>query len=1041
MNLDKPFFDKLSQALLSSNPPVLEELPSGAKAFITSSFFKAEKESILYLSAQASCSILDDAPFFGSSVLELPQSSELEASSDVKGMELKTLSVLKSNKHHIVVASIQSLIKSFIDPSSLMAQAESYVCDKEYAFTHLDQVFSKLGYIAKSIVTEKGTFAKRGGIIDIFPYDNTYPIRMEFDEDILVSLREFDPLLQTSIKKIPSFSLMGCSKGQLTHSIFDYLSKNPLIIFDGLEEIEEQWVFLQRIQKSLIDLPKHRCLFFAEKPLSVLFSDPEDTKKFLDLNLALKALPHPFLPPQSFFITSSKVSFEELNMEWPPFLSLGGQGFITYSTEAEKNVLFQNNVEVPLKPGFLSSGFYCPSPPLLALSFQDFSSKKHIRRSQVRMTSMSGCSDFDLISTGDIVVHSGHGIGKCVGIEKRVNHLGQEAEYFKLEFAEKALLYVPIKEAHQLTRYVGSGQSTPTFSQLGSNRWQKIKAQTQASIIGYSKQLLELAASRQLPKGFSYPKDSDIQIQFESDFPFPATDDQLKAIAAIKEDMQKGTPMDRLICGDVGYGKTEVAMRASFKAVVDGKKQVAVLVPTTVLAMQHFENFKERMANFAIKLGILSRFSTPKELKNTLKELKEGHIDIVIGTHRLLSSDVIFKDLGLMIIDEEQRFGVKSKEALKQLKTSIDCLTLSATPIPRTLYTSIVGMKQMSIIATPPYDRLPVRTILSVTDDQFIKQALLKEIARKGQSYFIHNRVENLPLIHKKISAMIPEAKIGIAHGQMDPEDIETIFHAFKTGKLDILIATTLIENGVDIPNANTILIDNAQNFGLSDLYQLRGRVGRWNKAATCYLLVPKNLNLDEPTRKRLEAIVSTSGYGGGLKIAMRDLEIRGSGDLLGIEQSGHVSQVGFTLYCKLLKKTLSALQKKQSVNMIETKIEFSSESKIPESYINDLDTRIEFYHRFGDIEDVKEAEQIFKELIDRFGPAPLSVNWLYVLARLKAFCQSRYIMSLSINKMTSVIEKSAKGKLEKISIAVNSSKHPLEFYKELTEKIDQIFN
>jgi transcription-repair coupling factor (superfamily II helicase) len=350
-----------------------------------------------------------------------------------------------------------------------------------------------------------------------------------------------------------------------------------------------------------------------------------------------------------------------------------------------------------------------------------------------------------------------------------------------------------------------------------------------------------------------------------------------------------------------------------------------------------------------------------------------------------------------------------------------------------------MNARDLSIINTPPPNRQPVQTEVMVFDEYAIRDAIYFETERGGQVYFIHNRVENLPLVHKKISAMIPEAKIGIAHGQMDPEELETIFHAFKSGKIDILIATTLVENGVDIPNANTILIDNAHHFGLSDLYQLRGRVGRWNKAATCYLLIPKNQNLDEPTRKRLEAIVSTSGYGGGLKIAMRDLEIRGSGDLLGLEQSGHVSQVGFTLYCRLLKKTLSAMQKKQSLSPIETKIEFTQESKIPESYIDDLDIRIEFYHRFGDIETVEEAEAIFKELQDRFGKAPLSVLWLYVIARLKAFCQSRYILSLSIHKLSSILEKSHKGKLEKISMAINSTKHPLDFYKELTEKIENM--
>jgi len=1039
MTSPSPFIEKLYKAFKSTSPPVCEELTGGAKAFLVSALLESSSESILYISGSSSPRLLDDLDFFSHTPLELPQSSELEASSDVRGIELKTLASLKRDPKKVVVGSLQALYKKYVSPDALNLTGQTFHNGNTYPFSRLKSLFETLGYSLKSIVTEKGVFAIRGGIIDVFPYENAYPIRMEFDDDELISIREFDPLLQTSLKKITAFSLMGCQNQEASCSIFDYLTTNPLIIFDGLEELEELYVFSQRIAKNKMALGTSRLLFFAEKPLSILFSKDDDTERFLDLGLKLKKIAHPFLPPSSFFITASKPSFEELDAELPPFKTNGGQAVIVYSTEAEKNIILQNCPTIQLKPGFLSSGFYTVDPLRLVLSYHDFFDKKTIRRARLRESSVGIEKEFDIFNPGDVVVHAHQGIGKCLGVEKRLNHLGQESEYFKLEFLEKAILYVPIKDAHLITRYVGTSQSLPTFSQLGSSRWQKIRLQTQASIVGYAQKLLELAAHRQLDKGFHYPDDSSLIKQFEDDFPFAATDDQLKAILSIKQDMQKGVPMDRLICGDVGYGKTEVAMRAAFKAVVDGHKQVAVLVPTTVLAMQHFENFKDRMSNFPIKLGILSRFNSPKEIKNTLSELQKGHLDIVIGTHRILSSDVIFKDLGLMIVDEEQRFGVKAKESLKEIKKGVDCLTLSATPIPRTLYTSIVGMKQMSVIATPPYDRLPVKTHLTITDDEFIKAALLKEISRKGQSYFIHNRVENLPLIHKKLQAMIPEAKIGIAHGQMDAEAIDTVFHGFKTGQLDILIATTLVENGVDIPNANTILIDNAHNFGISDLYQLRGRVGRWNKAATCYLLIPKNTNLDEPTRKRLEAIVSTSGYGGGLKVAMRDLEIRGAGDLLGIEQSGHVSQVGFTLYCKMLKKTVSSLQKKQPLNATETKMELVYEAKIPDTYISDLDTRIEFYHRLGDLDSEEDADQALKELIDRFGKPPITLLWLFVISKLKVFCMKHYILSLSIQKLSTTFEKSHKGKIEKHAIAINSGADPLQFEKALKDKMREL--
>lgn len=1034
--MDFDFLDKLDKACSLKTAPVCQELPSGSKAFVIADLFKKHDESILYITAENSFKIVDDLELFGIKALELPESLELETSPDVLGLELKTLSRLKEKSHQVVIAPLSALWRQFVSEKNLNPDAVSFEVNKNYSFTKLESLFESLGYSCKTICTEKGIYSKRGGIFDIFPYDAPFPIRMEFDEDTLISLRHFDPTLQTSVKKISSFSMLGFAGKQDLCTLFSYLSKKPLVIFDGMESLEEQWLFSQKVQQKTIDISHCRKLFFAEKPLFELFETPDDTEKFLDLGLKFKTITTPILPVESFFITSSKPNFEELKMELDPFRQSGGQVFIVCGSEAEKNILQKYELDVEVKPGFLSSGFYIPHPPFLALSFQDFSSKKHIRRTQLRTCSVTSSKDFETFNAGDIVVHASQGIGKCLGVEKRLNHLGQELEYFKLEFAQKAILYVPIKDAHLITRYVGASEALPTFSQLGSSKWQKIRAQTQASIIGYAQKLLELAAKRSLPKGFVVEQDSSLLKEFEDDFPFAATDDQLKAISAIKEDMQKQIPMDRLICGDVGYGKTEVAMRAAFKAVVDGHKQVAFLVPTTVLAIQHYENFKERMSNFPIRLGILSRFSTSKETKATLKSLEEGHIDIIIGTHRLLSSDIRFKDLGLMIIDEEQRFGVKAKEALKELKASIDCLTLSATPIPRTLYTSIVGLRQMSVIATPPYDRLPVKTILTVSDDQFIRQALLRELARKGQSYFIHNRVENLPLIHKKLHEMIPEAKIGIAHGQMDAEEIDSVFHSFKTGKLDILIATTLVENGVDIPNANTILIDNAHHFGISDLYQLRGRVGRWNKAATCYLLLPKSHNLDEPTRKRLEAIVSTSGYGGGLKVAMRDLEIRGAGDLLGVEQSGQVSQVGFTLYCKMLKKTVLAMQKNKPLTAVETKIDFSFEAKIPESYIQDLETRIEFYHRFGDVDSEEEADDIYKELVDRFGQAPLPAVWLYALSKLRAFCQSQFILSVSINKLTTSYEKSMKGKLEKLSIALNSSMPPLEFVASFKEKL-----
>jgi transcription-repair coupling factor (superfamily II helicase) len=506
-------------------------------------------------------------------------------------------------------------------------------------------------------------------------------------------------------------------------------------------------------------------------------------------------------------------------------------------------------------------------------------------------------------------------------------------------------------------------------------------------------------------------------LQFERDFPYTETQDQILAIDAIKEDMTSEKAMDRLICGDVGYGKTEVAMRAAFKAVADGQRQVAVLVPTTVLAVQHFENFSQRMNGFPIRLGVVSRFHTAKEVRETLEKAKTGAIDILIGTHRLLSEDVHFKNLGLIIIDEEQRFGVKAKEHLKKFKTNSDCLTLSATPIPRTLYMSLVHARDMSVINTPPQDRLPIKTIIAETDFEVIQNALLREFARGGQAYYIHNRVESIYTRAEQIHKLVPNAKIGIVHGQMDPDAVDEVFHKFRQGELDLLFATTIIENGIDISNANTILIDRADTYGLADLYQLRGRVGRWNRAAYAYFLIPKNARLPEPARKRLSALVEAGGYGGGMKIAMRDLEIRGAGDILGIQQSGQVSAVGFHLYCKMLKRAIDALKKQVPISFNETKMEFNFDARLPEDYINAVSLRMEIYHRLGDAATHKELDDLLAELTDRFGTPPPPVIWLYHLSRIRTFAAANHFSLLKFSNLSFLAEQQLGKQLNKQTI------------------------
>ncbi|MDP1880731.1 MAG: transcription-repair coupling factor, partial [Parachlamydiaceae bacterium] len=550
--------------------------------------------------------------------------------------------------------------------------------------------------------------------------------------------------------------------------------------------------------------------------------------------------------------------------------------------------------------------------------------------------------------------------------------------------------------------------------------------------------LLKSYAQRELTPGFIYSSDSSDLKAFEEEFPYSETEDQLQAISSIKKDMISSRSMDRLICGDVGYGKTEVAMRAAFKAVVDGNKQVAVLVPTTVLAMQHYDNFLERMSHFPVTIKVLSRFQSAKEVKETLEGVRSGSVDILIGTHRIISDDVKFKDLGLVIIDEEQRFGVKAKEHLKKIKLGVDCLTLSATPIPRTLYMSLIGARDMSVINTPPQDRLPIKTMITEPTDEVIKTALLRELSRDGQVFVIHNRVESIYSVADRMKKLLPQARVLVAHGQMSSDEIDTTFHAFKKGDADILVATTIVENGIDIPNANTILVDKADHFGLATLYQVRGRVGRWNRRAYAYFLVQNISRLSEISRKRLLALSEASGYGGGMRVAMRDLELRGAGNLFGEEQSGHVSSIGFDLYCKLLNQTIRALKGEIPKFLTDSKIELPIDARIPEKYIDDVNIRMQIYQRLGEALTWEEVDEIWNELKDRFGKPLEQVENLYHLTRIRIYASQKGVVLIKQDKMSLLIEKK-KGKDQVIrKILAPKYKSPEEMEKRLIAEIDR---
>lgn len=591
-------------------------------------------------------------------------------------------------------------------------------------------------------------------------------------------------------------------------------------------------------------------------------------------------------------------------------------------------------------------------------------------------------SSIDDLKSGDYVVHENHGIGKYLGV-KTLEIQGQHKDYLVLKYAGEDKLYVPTDKIHLVQKYIGADSGAPKLYKLGSSDWKKVKDKVEKSVKEMAIGLLELYAERETLTGYQFPGDTVWQKEFEEAFPYEETPDQKEAIKEVKEDMESKQPMDRLLCGDVGYGKTEVAVRAAFKAALDSK-QTAVLVPTTILAQQHFNTFEERIADFPVEIAMLSRFKTAAEQRKTLKKLIKGEIDILIGTHRLLSDDVIFDDLGLLVIDEEQRFGVTHKEKLKDLKRNVDVLTLTATPIPRTLHMALVGVRDMSLIETPPENRYPIRTFIKETNKELISGAVRRELARDGQIYFVHNRVEDIEKTAGKLQRILPEARIAVAHGQMREKRLEKIMYDFYHHKFDILVCTTIIETGLDIPNVNTIIINHADKMGLSQLYQLRGRVGRTNRIAYAYLLYERDRILPEVAEKRLEAIKEFSSLGSGFKIAMRDLEIRGAGNLLGPEQSGHISAVGFSLYTKLLEGTIEELKGKKEEKRIEVEVDLNLDAYIPDDYIKYEARKIEIYKKIKDIKSEADAVDVIDELIDRFGEPPKEVMRLINTARLK---------------------------------------------------------
>ena len=644
--------------------------------------------------------------------------------------------------------------------------------------------------------------------------------------------------------------------------------------------------------------------------------------------------------------------------------------------------------------GLIRRGAVLPDSHLAIIGFEDlFETSELIARPPSKSQLAAFAADIADLKPGDYVVHTTHGIGRFLGIREVIQD-GQKGDFMLLEYAGDSKLYVPLTRLDLVHKYRGAGEAKPHLDRLGGVTWEKTKSRVKAKMRDMADELLKLYAQRRMTKGFAFSPDSNWQREFEDAFEYTPTKDQLNAIAQIKADMESEQPMDRLLCGDVGFGKTEVAMRAAFKALGDGK-QVAVLAPTTVLAFQHFETFRRRFASFPVRIELVSRFRTPKEIKAVLEDLSSGKVDILIGTHRLLSKDVQFYDLGLLIIDEEQRFGVRHKERLKQLKHNVDVLTMSATPIPRTLHMSLIGLRDMSVIETPPKDRLAINTVIAHFNPDLIKAAIEQELARQGQVYFIHNRVDTIFMRAAFIQELVPQCRIAVGHGQMSEAELERVLLGFMKHEYDVFVSTTIVENGLDIPLANTIIIENAERYGLSELYQLRGRVGRSNRRAYAYLLVPAGSELSEVARKRLAALKEFSDLGAGFKIAALDLELRGAGNLLGGEQHGHIEAVGYDTYIRLLEETVHELKGEEVPLEIHATLNLGLDIRIPTEYIADEAQRLRCYKRIADIQDDEQALRILDELSDRYGAPPEEVRNLVQFSLLKALAERAGIESI----------------------------------------------
>lgn len=921
-------------------------------------------------------------------------------------------------KPALIVTYPEALFEKVVTKKELDKNTLKVSVGDQISIDFINEVLFEYEFKRVDFITEPGEFSVRGGIIDVFSFSNDYPYRIEFFGNEVESIRSFDVETQLSVEKQKKINIIPNVENKFfaenRESFLDYINPKTTIFIHNTEGLfskldkffEKAGVAFEKLSKEI----KHA------QPEDLYLNQASFIKKALDFtivelgNKAIFRTQKTFefhIQPQPSFNKQFDLLYNNLNENH----SNGIKNYLLSSNLQQAN-RFQDifealnedefkdatqsydNIVFPLYEGFIDEELQiaCYTDHQIFERYHKF----HIKNGYAKKQTIT-LKELNTLSVGDYVTHIDHGIGKFGGLQK-IQVEGKTQEAIKLVYADNDIVYVSIHSLHKISKFNGKDGTPPKIYKLGSNAWKVLKQKTKARVKHIAFNLIQLYAKRRLEKGFQYNPDSYLQMELESSFMYEDTPDQGKATQDVKNDMESDRPMDRLVCGDVGFGKTEVAIRAAFKA-VDNGKQVAVLVPTTILAYQHFRTFSERLKDMPVTVGYLNRFRTAKEKAQTLKDLTEGRLDIVIGTHQLVNKNVAFKNLGLLIVDEEQKFGVNVKDKLKTISANIDTLTLTATPIPRTLQFSLMAARDLSVITTPPPNRYPIETNVVGFSEELIRDAVSYEIQRNGQVYFVNNRIENIKEVAGMIQRLVPGARVGIGHGQMDGKKLEELMLAFMNGDFDVLVATTIIESGLDVPNANTIFINNANNFGLSDLHQMRGRVGRSNKKAFCYFICPPYSAMTDEARKRIQALEQFSELGSGFNIAMKDLEIRGAGDLLGGEQSGFINEIGFETYQKIMNEAIEELKENEFKDLYpedenappkpfvkDIQIDTDFELLFPDDYINNISERLNLYNELSLIKNDDELLAFEIKLVDRFGPLPkqalslmssLKIKWI----------------------------------------------------------------